>query len=67
VAVGFGVKTQEHARTVARIADGVVVGSAIVSLIGAKVGGPKDRLVAAVLELCRALADSTHAARAETV
>ncbi len=30
VAVGFGVSTPEQARTVARIADGVVVGSAIV-------------------------------------
>ncbi len=30
VAVGFGVSTREHAEAVARIADGVVVGSAIV-------------------------------------
>jgi tryptophan synthase alpha chain len=67
VAVGFGVKTAEHAREIARIADGVVVGSAIVSLIGANLGEPRDKLVARVVELCRELAVSTHAARAETV
>jgi tryptophan synthase alpha chain len=65
VAVGFGIKTAEHAREIARIADGVVVGSAIVSLIGAHLGEPRDRLVARVLELCRELAVSTHGARSE--
>lgn len=34
VAVGFGVSTPEHARTVARLADGVVVGSALVDRLG---------------------------------
>src|SRR5262249_23598135 len=67
VAVGFGVKTPEHAREIAKIADGVVVGSAIVNLIGANIGQPKDRIVDSVLELCRALANSAHAARTETV
>lgn len=33
VCVGFGVSTPEHARAIARIADGVVVGSAIVDRI----------------------------------
>jgi tryptophan synthase alpha chain len=33
IAVGFGVKTAEQARTIARDADGVVVGSALVSAI----------------------------------
>ena len=33
VAVGFGISTPEQARTVAKMADGVVVGSAIVKLI----------------------------------
>ena len=40
VAVGFGVSTPEHARDVAKIAEGVVVGSAIVRLIGQKAGAP---------------------------
>ena len=34
VAVGFGVRTPEQAAAIARVADGVVVGSAIVDLIG---------------------------------
>jgi tryptophan synthase alpha chain len=34
VAVGFGIRTPEQAAAVARVADGVVVGSAIVELVG---------------------------------
>jgi tryptophan synthase alpha chain len=34
VAVGFGIRTPEQAAEVARVADGVVVGSAIVELVG---------------------------------
>jgi len=34
VAVGFGISTAEQARTVARLADGVVVGSALVDALG---------------------------------
>ena len=34
VAVGFGVRTPEQAGAIARVADGVVVGSAIVDLVG---------------------------------
>ncbi len=67
VAVGFGVKTPEQAREIAGIADGVVVGSAIVNLIGTNIGAPREKIVSAVLELCRALAESAHAARTETV
>jgi tryptophan synthase alpha chain len=40
VAVGFGISTPEHAKAVAGMAEGVVVGSAIVRLIGAKAGAP---------------------------
>lgn len=35
IAVGFGVKTAEQARTIAKSADGVVVGSALVSAVAA--------------------------------
>ena len=34
VAVGFGISTPEQAKTVSRFADGVIVGSAIVKIIG---------------------------------
>ena len=38
VAVGFGVAEPDQARSIARFADGVVVGSALVRLIGASAG-----------------------------
>jgi len=34
VAVGFGVRTPDQAAAIARVADGVVVGSAIVEIVG---------------------------------
>jgi len=40
VVVGFGVSTPEQARKVGEMADGVVVGSAFVKLIGEKTGSP---------------------------
>lgn len=57
VCVGFGVRTPEKAAEIARVADGVVVGSAIVDQIGD--GKPP----AEVLEFVRALADGAHQAR----
>lgn len=62
IAVGFGVKTPEHAAEIARIADAVVVGSAIVSHIAGKIDAPRAELIASVVELCRSLAASTHGA-----
>lgn len=59
VAVGFGVRTPEQAREIAKVADGVVVGSALVELVGqhgAEAAGP-------VRELTRALAEAVHSAR----
>ena len=67
VAVGFGIKTPDHAAAIAAIADAVVVGSAIVNQIGAKLGEPRERVVASVLELVKSLAESAHASRRETV
>jgi tryptophan synthase alpha chain len=40
VVVGFGVSTPEQARQIGSVADGVVVGSAFVRLIGEKAGSP---------------------------
>ena len=61
--VGFGIRSSEQAAAIARISDGVVVGSAIVGRVAENLGHGKERVVAEVLELTRALAGSTHAAR----
>lgn len=56
VAVGFGVRTPEQAADIARVADGVVVGSAIVELVGKHGGdasGPVRDYVAALSEAIR--------------
>lgn len=57
VCVGFGVKTPERAAEIGKVADGVVVGSAIVDQIG------DGKPVADVLDFVRALADGAHSAR----
>jgi tryptophan synthase alpha chain len=54
VIVGFGVNTPEKAEAIAGVADGTVVGSAIVSQIAA--GKP----VAEVLDFVKTLADGAH-------
>ncbi len=56
VTVGFGIKTAEQVRDFAPLADGVVVGSAIVKLIGEHGGDPDlvDKVKAFVSELSQA-------------
>ncbi len=54
VIVGFGVNTPEKSRAIASVADGVVVGSAIVAKIGA--GEP----VSDVLTFVKTLSDGAH-------
>ena len=61
VAVGFGVRTPEQAAAIARVADGVVVGSALVELVGAH-GKDAPRHLEA---LTRALAQAVHSATVE--
>jgi tryptophan synthase alpha chain len=61
--VGFGIRTPEDAARVARFADGVVVGTAIVQKVYENVNRPRGELAANVAEFCRSLADSVHAAR----
>lgn len=61
--VGFGIRSPEQAEAIARIADGVVVGSAIVGRVAANLDQGRDRIIAEVLDLTRSLAGSTHAAR----
>jgi len=62
-AVGFGIRSPEQAAAVARVADGVVVGSAIVSQVAANLNGGRETIISEVLGLARSLAGSTHAAR----
>jgi tryptophan synthase alpha chain len=62
VAVGFGVKTPEQAAEIARVADGVVVGSAIVETIA---NAAPERAAAETHEFVSALAEGMRKARAE--
>lgn len=66
VTVGFGIKTPQQAATVARFADGTVVGTAIVERVYENINA-KDKLVRNVAEFCAGLANSVHAARTKTV
>lgn len=61
VAVGFGVRTPEQAAAIARVADGVVVGSAIVDLVGQHGAAAP----AAVKTYIQSLSQAIHAARKE--
>ncbi len=56
VIVGFGINTPDKSRAIASIADGAVVGSAIVARIG------EGRPVSEVLDFVRSLADGAHSA-----
>ena len=62
VAVGFGVRTPERAAEVARVADAVVVGSALVDEIAAALERNTSP-VANVLDTARALAQAVRQAR----
>lgn len=55
VAVGFGVSDPKQAAQIAKVADGVIVGSAIVKIIGAK----KD-VISRVSKFSKRLADAIH-------
>jgi len=56
VCVGFGIKTPQAAQAIGKVADGVVVGSAIVDLLGAKKSPDQ------VLAFVKSLADGVHSA-----
>ncbi|MCA3255284.1 MAG: tryptophan synthase subunit alpha, partial [Alphaproteobacteria bacterium] len=63
VAVGFGIKTPAQAAAVARVADGVVVGSAIVSLIGEAAATRANDLPERVQAFVETLAEAVRSAR----
>jgi tryptophan synthase alpha chain len=65
VAVGFGVRTAAHARAIAKGADGVVVGSALIDTLKASLdrnGKATRKSVKAVTDLVAALADGVRGA-----
>ncbi|WP_313466243.1 tryptophan synthase subunit alpha, partial [Pseudomonas nitroreducens] len=61
VSIGFGIRTAEHAASIARLADGVVVGSALIDKI-AEASSSADA-VQGVFGLCRQLAEGVRNAR----
>lgn len=61
VCIGFGIRTPEHAADVARRAEGVVVGSALVDQI-ANAASPQQA-IDGVLSLCSQLAEGVRGAR----
>jgi len=65
VAVGFGVKTPERAAAVARVADGVVVGSALVDQVAEAIAeqGVNENVTRRVLDTASALAQAVRNAR----
>jgi len=61
IAVGFGIKTPDQAAEIARHADGVVVGSAVVDKVGQLAG--RNGSVQSVLDFVGSLADGVRGAR----
>ncbi len=59
--IGFGIRTPEHAATIARLAEGVVVGSALIDQIAN--AASSEQAVDGVLSLCAALAEGVRGAR----
>ncbi|WP_304164170.1 tryptophan synthase subunit alpha [Phenylobacterium aquaticum] len=66
VCVGFGIKTPERAAAVARVADGVVVGSALVDEV-AEALAVNESVTARVLSKVNSLAKAVRSARVESL
>ena len=66
IAVGFGIRAPDQAAAIGRVADGVVVGSALVNRVAeglAGTGRPRPDLVGGVHDLVRELAAGVRGAR----
>ena len=61
VCVGFGIRTPQQAAAIARLSEGVVVGSALIEQIAA--AGDPQRAIDGVLGLCRELSAGVRGAR----
>lgn len=61
ISVGFGIRTPEQAAAIARLADGVVVGSALIDHIAS--ADTPAQAVDGVLSLCAALSEGVRKAR----
>jgi tryptophan synthase alpha chain len=66
VAVGFGIKTPERAAAIARVADGVVVGSALVEEIATGLA-MNESVTGRVLSKVESLAKAVRSARVESL
>ncbi|MEO0871771.1 MAG: tryptophan synthase subunit alpha, partial [Pseudomonadota bacterium] len=55
VTVGFGVRTPDQAEAIARVADGVVVGSALVDLVGEHGDNAPERLKSLTVDMVKAM------------
>lgn len=66
VAVGFGIRTPERAAAIARVADAVVVGSALVEEVATSLA-MNESVTSRVLSKVESLAKSVRSARSQTV
>ena len=63
ICVGFGVKTAQQAASIGKAADGVVVGSAIVSTVADNASLGREQTVAAALEIVSSISQGVRNAR----
>ena len=61
ISIGFGIRTPDQAAAIARLADGVVVGSALIDQIAN--AETSEQAVKGVLGLCRELSEGVRGAR----
>lgn len=61
ISIGFGIRTPEQAAAIARLADGVVVGSALIDHIAS--ADTPEQAIDGVLSLCSALSQGVRKAR----
>jgi tryptophan synthase alpha chain len=58
ICVGFGISTPEHVRTLAPVADGLIVGSAVVRRVAEAASRPRDQVLAEIGQYVAELVDA---------